>query len=145
MGVDTLKLEALAKAATPGPWEVDDCNNIRIAPKGRPIVATIHDYEDYLPRMTDAAYIVAACNALPALITENRILRERVQRLEMRVADYIEERDALVCTKYALEQQREWLAKKCEELSDDVEDSFMPYHIPAKEWIKRAEQATKED
>lgn len=43
-----------------------------------------------------------------------------------------------------LERQRDWLAKKCEELSDDPEDFFMPYNIPAKEWIERAEQATKE-
>lgn len=72
--IDLDELERLAKAATPGPWEVDDCNNIRIAPKGRPIVATIHDYEDYLPRMTDARYIVAACNSVPSLIARLREL-----------------------------------------------------------------------
>lgn len=43
-----------------------------------------------------------------------------------------------------LEQQKNWLAKKCEELFDDVENSFAPHHIPTKEWIERAEQATKE-
>lgn len=66
------ELERLAAQATPGPWEVDDCNNIRIAPKGRPLVATIHDDEDYLPRMADAQYIVAACNAVPELISMYR-------------------------------------------------------------------------
>lgn len=89
--IDLEELERLAKAATQLPWEVDDCNNIRIAPKGRPIVATIHDYEDYLPRMSDAAYIVAACNAVPELIAENRALQKRVQELE---------------------KQRKWLAQK---------------------------------
>lgn len=79
--IDLEKLERLAKAATQLPWEVDDCNNIRIAPKGRPIVATIHDYEDYLPRMSDAAYIAAACNAVPELIAMVRELEERNERL----------------------------------------------------------------
>ena len=40
-----------------------------------------------------------------------------------------------------LERQRDWLAKKCEKLSEDF---FMPYNTPAKEWVERAEQATKE-
>lgn len=88
--IDLGELERLAKAATQLPWEVDDCNNVRIAPKGRPIVATIHDYEDYLPRMGDAAYIVAACNAVPELIARVR----------------------------ALERQRDWLAKFIEDNMD---------------------------
>ena len=57
------------------------------------------------------------------LETENQTLQERIQKLE---------------------KQKNWLAKKCEDLFDDVENSFMPRHIPAKEWIKRAEQAAKE-
>lgn len=141
MGVDIDKLEALAKAATPGPWEM------KTLPTNRDFhYAASNNISSGMVcygSAKDTAYIVAACNAVPELIAENRVLKGQVQRLEMRVADYIEERDTLVCTKYALEQQREWLAKKCEELSDDVEDSFMPYHIPAKKWIKRAEQATK--
>lgn len=55
------------------------------------------------------------------LITKNRKLQERVRKLE---------------------QQREWLAKKCEDLSDYVEDYFIPHTIFAKTWIERAEQAT---
>lgn len=81
--IDLEKLERLAKAATQGPWEVDELNNIRIAPKGRLIVATIHDYEDYLPRMDDTQYIVASCNAVPTLITDNRALQKRVKELEV--------------------------------------------------------------
>lgn len=67
--------------------------------------------------------IVKLCEYGQKLKTENQTLQERVQKLE---------------------QQKNWLAKKCEELSDDVEDSFMPYHIPAETWVKRAEEATKE-
>lgn len=77
MDINLEELERLAAQATPGPWEVDDCNNIRIAPKGRPIVATIHDYEDYLPRMADAQYIVAACNGVPELVTRVRELERQ--------------------------------------------------------------------
>lgn len=43
-----------------------------------------------------------------------------------------------------LERQRDWLAKKCEDLSDYLVDFFMPYSIPAETWIERAEQAAKE-
>lgn len=67
--------------------------------------------------------IVKLCEYGQQLETENRTLQERVQKLE---------------------QQKNWLAKKCEDLSEDPEDLFMPYSIPAKEWIKRAEEATKE-
>lgn len=87
--IDLDALEQLAAQATPGPWEVDDCNNIRIAPKGRPIVATIHDDEDYLPRMADAQYIAAACNAVPELIA-------RVRELE-RQRDWLAERLNFIC------------------------------------------------
>ena len=112
MGVNIEKLEALAKAATPGLWKVVASDKytftVTILPPDfpqTPLVGRIRDEQD-------ANYIVAACNSLPDLIAENRVLKERVQRLEMRVADYIEERDALVCTKYALEQQRDLLANK---------------------------------
>ena len=54
---------------------------------------------------------------------KNQALQERIQKLE---------------------QQKNWLAKKCEDLSEDPEDLFMPYSVPAKEWMKRAEQAIKE-
>lgn len=84
--IDLEELERLAKAATPGPWKVDDLNNIRIAPKGRPIVATIHDCEDYLPRMADAQYITAACNAVPELIQRIRELEAEVDLLARKIA-----------------------------------------------------------
>lgn len=74
---------------------------------------------------------------------------EKARQLEMAELKYrIREREN-ECFKLQervrkLEQQRNWLAKKCEDLSEDPEDLFMPYNIPAKEWIERAEQATKE-
>lgn len=79
--IDIEELERLAKAATPGQWEVDDLNNIRIAPKGSPIVATIHDCEDYLPRMADAQYI-----AVPELIQRIRELEAEVDLLARKIA-----------------------------------------------------------
>jgi hypothetical protein len=100
------ELERLAAQATPGPW-VGRGNHIFCADKKR--LAYV-EAERALDLQT-AAYIVAACNSLPTLIAENRALRERVRELEFREVDYIEERDALLCTKYALERQRELLAR----------------------------------
>lgn len=118
------ELEQMVKNITPGPWKAEISNKyaftVAILPPDFPqtmLVGRVRNEQD-------AAYIVKACTVLPDLIAENRALQEKVQKLE---------------------QQRKWLAKKCEELSEDVEDFFMSYHIPAKEWIKRAEQATKKD
>ena len=115
MGVDIEKLEALAKAATPGPWKQGP-----YVPDGIFSAEGMILFDDCTRRRNftnNIAYITAACNAVPELIARVR----------------------------ELERQREWLAKKCEELSDDVEDSFMPHHIPTKEWIKRAEHAAKDE
>lgn len=68
--------------------------------------------------------ITKLCEYGQKLETENKTLQERIQKLE---------------------QQKNWLAKKCENLSEDLEDLFMPYSIPAKEWIERAEQAIEKD
>ena len=65
--------------------------------------------------------IVKLCEYGQKLEAENQTLQERIQKLE---------------------QQKNWLAKKCEDLSDYVEDYFIPHTILAKEWIERAEQAT---
>lgn len=68
--------------------------------------------------------IVKLCEYGQQLETENRTLQERIQKLE---------------------QQKNWLAKKCEDLSDYVEDYFIPHTILAKEWIERAEEAIEKD
>lgn len=77
-------LEALEKAATPGPWEAvpskqefhgggrEECDGIW-ANSGERIVET--DLGCYPPVMKDAALIVALRNAAPALFQELRELR----------------------------------------------------------------------
>lgn len=128
------KLERLAKAATPGPWKDKSFKRNYdwgvICSGGKRIAQCASaDVTDEIKRVTfeeklaNAAYIAAACNAVPELITENRALQKQMREME---------------------RQRDWLAQKCEELSDDPEDFFMPYNTPTKEWIDRAEQAAKE-
>lgn len=72
MTIDRDHLRALDAAATPGPWETDDRDrNIRPAGPELPLA--------YDVRANDAALIVAARNALPALLDE-------IDRLEARLA-----------------------------------------------------------
>lgn len=161
-GLDLEELERLAQAATPGPWFHTTCD----------MVGTTESFfdEDFLcvcrtdvpeenKHSTDnASYVVAACNAVPELIAENRELRERARELEIREVDYIEERDALLCTKNTLERQRDWLAKLLGDLCTTQKDGECPlfYACPAsgfgwscgnaikEDWIYTAEQAAKE-
>ena len=96
MSVDIEKLEALAKTATPGPWETETYVIYARNERGNlfPVAETILpiDFDHtYTAHKKDAAYITAACNAVPELIAENRDLQKRVQELE---------------------KQRNWLAKK---------------------------------
>lgn len=139
MPIDLEKLERLHKAATPGPWEVrKDKENWRGARyevethKGRPV-----GYVCNWNSKVDAAYIVAACNALPDLIAENRELRERGRELK---------------------KQRDYLAKLLGDLCTTQKDGDCPlfYACPAsgfgwscgnaikEDWIYTAEQAAKE-
>lgn len=97
--LDLDELERLAAQATPGPWEMDNNYNIRIAEGGHPLVITINDDEDWIPRPSDARYITAACNALPELIARVRELEAKNKDLGIRsmlnngrafrLADYI--------------------------------------------------------
>lgn len=82
MGYYLRELERMAKEATPGPWKVTVSDKygftVAILPPDfpqTPLVGRIRNEQD-------AAYIIAACNAVPGLIAENRALRERVQELE---------------------------------------------------------------
>lgn len=88
----------------PVPWEVDSLNNIRVAPNGRHIVATIHDYEDYLPRTEDAAYIVAACNSIPDLIHRIRELEDEVESLR-----YALEESENKLKELFTDEERDWI------------------------------------
>lgn len=77
--LDLDKLEALEKAATPGPWVIDDANNELIAIMDR---EDCYDYLadfmpapctlDYKKASANAAFIAALRNAAPALFAAAR-------------------------------------------------------------------------
>ena len=116
------ELERLAKGITPGPWSVkDDWHFYILDATGKREIAKISN--KYRSKDVNAAYIAAACNAVPELIKmyreaddeaadansawqkvrrENLALQERVQELERqnaaledRIRYLIEERDGL--------------------------------------------------
>ena len=80
--LDLDELERLAKAATPGPWKVVISDKygftVAILPPDFPQTPLVGRAKDE----QDAAYITAACNAVPELIAENRALREDVACLK---------------------------------------------------------------
>jgi hypothetical protein len=83
--VSTAELRALLDAATPGPWEVEasgaeydaDDNEIESGWMRGPQMLDKYDYETL--RLTDAALIVAAVNALPELLDELEHRREAMR------------------------------------------------------------------
>jgi hypothetical protein len=97
------ELERLAKAATPGPWKDKSFKRNYdwgvICSGGKRIAqCTSADVTDERKRVTfeeklaNAAYIAAACNAVPELIAKNRALQERVRELERELEVYREEK-----------------------------------------------------
>ena len=79
MPIDLEELERLLAEATPGPWTVSECDDLH--------AAGIHAAEEKYPFGTtsaneEARLIVAAVNALPALISEIRELRADRERLD---------------------------------------------------------------
>lgn len=84
--IDLEKLERLAKAATPGPWDNVGAATIRrkrpdeFIAECTPIV--IRSVKKLHQCMNNADYIVAACNAVPELIAENRKFQECMRELE---------------------------------------------------------------
>jgi cell division protein FtsB len=133
MKVDLDELERLAAKATPGPWYYDATGVF----KWHFLLEKRHVCE--FVTEANAVYITAACNALPELIAENRELRERVRELEIREVDYIEERDALLCTKYALERQNAGLEARNRYLMEERDTLEWELHD-----IKRGLEAAKE-
>ena len=86
--------------------------------------------------------LIVLAYAVPELIAENRALQERVRELKIREVDYIEESNALLCTKHALEKQRELLAKELVSrghILGSVAEADL-----VKPWIDAVEQAAKE-
>ena len=82
------ELERLMKAATPGPWEAWQYNAAFLGKGGQGIVTRIStrplDPDDEVIKVADssditafdAAYIVAACNAVPRLVEMIKYLSE---------------------------------------------------------------------
>ena len=82
------ELERLMKAATPGPWEAWQYNAAFLGKGGQGIVTRIStrplDPDDEVIKVADssditafdAAYIVAACNAVPKLVEMIKYLSE---------------------------------------------------------------------
>jgi hypothetical protein len=87
MDINLEELERLAAQATPGPWTLEK-NHTAYDAWGESVFSTeqTHNLDNNL------AYIVAACNAVPDLIAENRALRERVRELEQELEVYREEK-----------------------------------------------------
>ena len=70
----------LARRATPLPWKNEPDENF--FDHDCQIIKGDTAFVCEFVTEANAAYIVAACNSLPALIAENRALRERVRELE---------------------------------------------------------------
>ena len=92
MSVDIEKLEELTKAISPLPWRtngwcIHDAN--RMIPVADIRSEKARDQEN-------ARYIVAACNAVPELIAENRDLQKRVQELEKQ-RNWLAQKHAIAC------------------------------------------------
>jgi hypothetical protein len=84
MDINLEELERLAAQATPGPWKVVVSDKytftVAILPPDfpqTPLVVRIRDEQD-------AAYIVAACNAVPELIARVRELERQRETLAPR-------------------------------------------------------------
>ena len=77
------KLRELAKAATPGPWLVEPGEQATT----RVLAPQRYDDEEVteLVWRRDGDYIVAACNAMPALLDEIEAARAEVERLKARL------------------------------------------------------------
>lgn len=80
--------ERLAAAATPGPWEAIptvDADFATIKTRGKLGWMQYHEYDPGIDA-TDAAFVAAAREAVPALVAEVRRLREALRAVE-RVVD----------------------------------------------------------
>ena len=88
MTIDLDALEALAKAATPGPWEDDMLYNVRESNDSKCVVVVTKTCTERFPTPNDAAYIAAANPAVVLeLVAELRKTRaERDWLAEMVIA-----------------------------------------------------------
>lgn len=76
------RLDALAQAATPGPWEVKAKSGIRPVGRTQNVAATYLQVAEgggtLYPFAENAAFIAASRTAIPALIAEIRRLRAQI-------------------------------------------------------------------
>lgn len=90
--IDLDELMRMHDAATPGPWKkmlpkvlvAEDPKNIY----GIPLCIAIHD--DNAQAAADAAYIVAACNAVPELVARIRELEEQLSAQSLKQVSALE-------------------------------------------------------
>jgi len=83
--IDLDELEALAKAATPGPWRAHHCiskSTISAPALAVDFITISNDGGDADAAEGDAGLIVAMRNSIDALITEVRALRTKAQTRE---------------------------------------------------------------
>lgn len=79
----------LADHATDLPWKSNSSGGI-FSKSGRPIIYTMYDDEDSLPRQTDAEFIVEACNNAREIAKEYDLLKGQVEWLSQMLATFCE-------------------------------------------------------
>lgn len=100
--IDLEELEKLAKDATPGPWRIDAENNPahfimtnedipmhRLIAISESPIATCDLSRRWTESCANAAYIVAACNAVPELIARVRELERQREALAFLLAQFL--------------------------------------------------------
>jgi hypothetical protein len=90
MTPDLEKLESLAKAATPGPWVVKDGANSHVFDQR---ISLENDISVAFSEGADAAFIAAACEAVPSLIARVRELEAVLKPFADEAAQYDENDD----------------------------------------------------
>lgn len=150
MELDLEKLEKLAKAATPGPWDYDATGGFRWV-----FLEKRHVFESTTD--ANAAYIVAACNSLLDIIKMYREADDKANnawRILLEAQARIVEVQKRV---QELEAQRDWLVNElcvgtqCD-FPSQIECKYRTergYYCPERKekfkcWVAHAEKATKE-
>jgi hypothetical protein len=120
--IDLDAAQALADAATPGPWtswrKIPGVVRIETTTGDALIYRDSLDEEDgQLITEADAEFIAAARTVVPALIAEVQELRE----LQSQRTNLVEETSALMKTAARLTAESESLANRCQEVADENE------------------------
>jgi hypothetical protein len=119
--------QALADAATPGPWATDgDYDRAEVSQTVEPFATivgtettgpTYLSYEQLVLTAADSAFIAQARTLVPALIAEVQELRE----LQSQRTNLVEETSGLVKTAARLTAESESLANRCHDVADENE------------------------